>query len=150
MYGYINVNGVKQASASPTHSNNNISLSDINMLLDKEVKHIKIKWSKLLILDKIKKINSYITDLTIYNETQKLLLKKYIRLCINRKKLARDKDVKYNSETGRVECINGLLYNETSKKFTLSNNVSKTNTKTNTTIKNKSREIITKSINGKQ
>jgi len=153
MYGYINVNGVKQASASPTHGNNNsLSLTDINMLLDKEVKYKKIKWSKVLILDKIKKLNNYIACLTIYNESQKLLLKKYIRLCINRKKLSRDKDVKYNSDTGKVECINGLIYNESSKRFTLSNNISKTKTKANTktTTKKKSREITTKSINGEQ
>ena len=135
MYGYINVNGVKQASAGPQGKNNSLSLNDINTMLDNEVNYKKIKWSKLLILDKIKKINNYITCLTIYNESQKITLKNYIRLCMNRKKLSRDKDVKYNSDTGEVECINGLVYNESSKRFTMSNNISKTKTKTKTTIK---------------
>ena len=143
MYGYINVNGVKQASAGPQGKNNSLSLNDINMLLDKEVRNKKIKWSKVLILDKIKKLNNYITSITIYNESQKLLLQKYVQICINRKKLSRDKDVKYNSDTGKVECINGLIYNESSKRFTLSNNISKTKTKTKTktTIKTTTKKI---------
>ena len=143
MYGYINVNGVKQASAGPQGKNNSLSLNDINMLLDKEVRNKKIKWSKVLILDKIKKLNNYITSITIYNESQKLLLQKYVQICINRKKLSRDKDVKYNSDTGKVEYINGLIYNESSKRFTLSNNISKTKTKTKTktTIKTTTKKI---------
>jgi hypothetical protein len=149
MYGgFINIQSVKYAANNPKEKKQ-LSLTDLNIMLDNEVSNTKIKWSKLLMIEKIKKLNTYITSLTQYNDAQKKLLKQYIRLCINRKKLLKDKDVKYNPETGLVENIHGLNYNETSKKFTISNKVSKPKVKaTKTTIKNKHRELTTNSING--
>jgi hypothetical protein len=147
MYGYINVNGVKQASAIPT-GNDTTSLTNLNTLLDNETKNIKIKWCKVIIVDKIKKLNIYIDKQTNYSDTEKQLLKQYIRLCINRKKLLRDKEVKYNIETGEVEDIINIVYNEKSKKFTLT---SKHNTQgCKTTKKNKPRDLTINNINAKQ
>ena len=125
-----------------------MSLNDLNLLLDNEVKDTKIKWSKLLIVEKIKKINAYIDTINKYNDNQKKLLKQYIRLSINRKKLSKDKDIKYNPETGEVEEIYGLIYNETSKKFTISNTSQKKQKVTKTTIKNKYKNQLSNSING--
>ena len=148
MYGgFINVRGVKQAAANPEFKKD-MSLNDLNLLLDNEVKDTKIKWSKLLIIEKIKKINAYIDTVNKYNDNQKKLLKQYIRLSINRKKLSKDKDIKYNPETGEVEEIYGLIYNETSKKFTISNTSQKKQKVTKTTIKNKYKNQLTNSING--
>lgn len=121
MYGYINVNGVKQASATPPeHQTTN--LNDLNIMLDVETKNNKIKWCKLIIVDKILKLNIYIDKQSQYNDNQKLLLKQYVRLCINRKRLVRDKEVKYNIVSGEVEEIIGIAYNDSSKKFTISSN----------------------------
>lgn len=144
MYGYINVNGVKQASATPLE-NNTTTLNDLNTLLENESKNKKLKWSKIITIDKIKKLNTYIDKQTDYNDNQKQLLKQYVRLCVNRKKLVRDKEVKYNIETGEIEEIIGISYNESSKKFTLS---SKSNIKT--TKKNKPRELIINNTNAKR
>ena len=133
---YINVHSVKIAANSIKPINNDISFVDMNNILDKEIKNDNknVKWSKLLITEKIEKLNEYVNSLKKYNESQKKLLKQYIRLSINRKKLLKDKDVKYNINTGCIEEIYFLVYNENSKKFTLSNSKSK-NTKS--TIKNK-------------
>ena len=147
MYGYINVNGVKQASSIPT-GNDTTSLTNLNTLLDNETKNLKIKWCKVIIVDKIKKLNIYIDKQTKYGDTEKKLLKQYIRLCINRKKLLRDKEVKYNIETGEVEDIINVVYNEKSKKFTLTSKHNLPGSKT--TKKNKPKDLTTNIINAKQ
>ena len=149
MYGgFINIKGVKQSASNPK-LNRDLSLIDINTLLENEVKDTKIKWSKLLVIDKIKKINVYVDSIHTYNEDQKKILKQYIRLSINRKKLLKDKDINYNTETGTVEEIYGLIFNETSKKFTISNKTSnKKQRTTKTTIKNKYRDQTSNIING--
>jgi len=147
MYGYINVNGVKQASANPI-DNETTSLSCLNTLLDNETKGAKIKWCKVIIVEKIKKLNIYIDKQTKYNDIQKQLLKQYIRLCINRKKLLRDKEVKYNIETGEVEDIINIAYNEKSKKFTLTSKHNLQGCKT--TKKNKPRDLTINNTNAKQ
>ena len=69
MYGYINVNGVKQASATPLE-NNTTTLNDLNTLLENESKNKKLKWSKIITIDKIKKLNTYIDKQTDYNDNQ--------------------------------------------------------------------------------
>jgi hypothetical protein len=147
MYGYINVNGVKQASAIPKKCETT-SLSCLNTLLDNESKHNKIKWSKLIIVDKIKKLNIYIDKNAKYNDNEKQLLKQYIRLCINRKKLLRDKEVKYNIETEEVEDICNICYNDKSKKFTLTSKHNLQSSKT--TKKNKPRDLSINITNAKQ
>ena len=144
MYGYINVNGVKHASATPP-DDQTTSFNDLNTMLDEESKNKKIKWCKLIIVEKIEKLNIYIDKQSKYNDNQKQLLKQYVRLCVNRKKLVRDKEVKYNIESGEVEEIIGIAYNDSSKKFTLS---SKSNIKT--TKKNKPRDLTTNNSNAKQ
>lgn len=147
MYGYINVNGVKQASAIPKKQETT-SLSSLNTLLDNESKNNKIKWSKLIIVEKIKKLNTYIDKQSKYNDTEKQLLKQYVRLCINRKKLLRDKEIKYNIETGEVEDIYNICYNEKSKKFTLTTKNNLQSSKT--TKKNKPRDLSIHSNNAKK
>ena len=139
MYGYINVGSVKQATANKTN-NETTSLVSLNTLLYNETNNKKIKWCKVIIIDKIKKLNIYIDKQTKYNDAQKKLLKQYIRLCINRKKLLRDKEIKYNIETGEVEDIIDIAYNEKSKKFTLTSKHNSHSCKT--TKKNKPRDLI--------
>jgi hypothetical protein len=143
MYGYINAKSVNQASSNPKNKQTT-SLIELNTMLDMETNFKKIKWCKIITVDKIKKLNIFIDKQSKYNDNQKLLFKQYVRLCINRKRLIRDKEVKYNIENGEVEEIIGILYNESSKKFTIS---SKSNIKT--TKKNKPRELLINSSNAK-
>ena len=152
MYGYINVNGVKHASATPPE-HQTTSFNDLNTMLDEESKNKKLKWCKLIIVEKIKKLNIYIDKQPKYNDNQKQLLKQYVRLCVNRKKLVRDKEVKYNIESGEVEEIIGIAYNDSSKKFTLSTKsnikTTKKNNKEKTTKKNKLRDLTINTSNAK-
>lgn len=126
MYGLINIKS--------SNNSDNTSYSDINALLDKETKEKKVKWSKLLINDKSTKMNAFI-DRSDYTDAQKKLLKTYVKTCFNRKKLLKDKEVQYNTETGEIEGIINLNYNEQNKRFTL------TKKHLNSTVKNTKKRV---------
>lgn len=123
---------VKLTSAQ---NNGNKSYSDVNKLLERENKERNAKWSKLIISKKQQKLYAFIEKKGDYTDLQKKQLKIYVRNCFNRKKLLKDKDVDYNIETGEVEKIHNLNYNEQTKKFTL------TNKSLNITIKNTKKHI---------
>ena len=79
-------------------------------------------WSKLDKLTKIKKLQEYISEYAItHNLTKEMetALQKYIRQCLDRKKLQRVKDVLYDKEKCIIKSIPGLSYNNTTNKFTL-------------------------------
>ena len=80
----------------------------------------KLSWNRLEKIIKIKKINEY-ADVFCKKEkipdNMKKKLKEYLRLCLERKKLQRIKDVNYDSKEGKITKIPGLAYNN--NKFTL-------------------------------
>lgn len=79
-------------------------------------------WSKLDKLTKIQKLQEYISDYaSTHNLTKEkeITLQKYIRQCLDRKKLQRVKDVLYDKDKCIIKSIPGLSYNNTTSKFTL-------------------------------
>ena len=104
-------------------------------------KNIK-PWSKLEKSTKLKKIYSYIE---IYYEKFKMTegekkeLKKYMRTCLERKKLQRIKDVIYEITTGKIKDIPGLSFNEIKRKFVLRKIDKKGSTLRNLAPKNSTR-----------
>lgn len=82
-------------------------------------------WCKLNKTIKIKKIIEYVLD--IYKEQHELneneceLLIKFLKDCLDRKKLQRIKDVLYDKENGMIKEIPALTYVRTTKHFTLKN-----------------------------
>ena len=104
-------------------------------------KNIK-PWSKLEKSTKLKKIYSYIE---IYyekfkmTEVEKKELKKYMRTCLERKKLQRIKDVIYEIKTGQIKDIPGLSFNEIKRKFVLRKIDKKGSTLRNLAPKNSTR-----------
>ena len=100
-------------------------LRDQTDFLNKEREHNqKQPWSKLGEGSKLKKIAAYVDDYAVKNkitDPDKRQLNKYLKKCMERKKLQRVKDVQYNIELGKIISIPGLLFNEKRKKFTLKN-----------------------------
>ena len=108
MYGLVKIKS--------SNSSQNTSYSDVNALLEKETKEKHVKWSKLLMREKTEKMNAFIES-SDYNDGQKKLLKVYVKSCFNRKKLLKDKEVVYNAETGAIDNIVNLNYNEQNNYF---------------------------------
>jgi len=81
-------------------------------------------WCKLNKTTKTKKILDYIE---IYKNDKKLndeestLLTKFLKDCLDKKKLSRIKDVNYDKVNGIVKDIPALIYTKASKHFTLKN-----------------------------
>lgn len=111
---------------------NNTSSNIIDSIFEKEKKiDKKESWSRLDRIHKIQKLNDYIEN---YSETNKLSIKekielqKYIIQCLDRKRLQNSREVKYNKETGKVEQLPYLLFNTTTRKFTLKRNENRAST----------------------
>ena len=87
-----------------------------------------IGWNKLDMTVKMQKVNDFVS---VYKEEHSLdeseanELSKYVRSCLDKKKLVRVKDVEYDVTTGKLTGIPGLHYNKTSKKYTIKNADSK-------------------------
>ena len=104
-------------------------------------KNIK-PWSKLEKSTKLKKIYSYIENLYDkfkMTELEKKELKKYMRTCLERKKLQRIKDVIYEINTGEIKDIPRLTFNEKNREFILRKIDKKGSTLRNLAPKNSTR-----------
>lgn len=105
---------------------NKTNVSDttcIERLLDEEMKINKnLAWSRLDTGDKIKKLNEY-AELYCSNDknesTDVVLLKQYLMTALERNRLQKVREVKYNKETETIEHIPGIVFNTTTRRFTL-------------------------------
>ncbi len=104
-------------------------LSNMEMFLEKEKEtNINNPWSKLSKTEKLKKIESFTNDYSIkkkLSNEEKIKLNKYLKTCLERKKLQRVKDVEYDIKSGKIKNIVGLSYSKTRNKFTLKNRMTK-------------------------
>ena len=82
-------------------------------------------WAKLNKTIKTRKLIVFAND--IYKNKKKMTdeevehLIQYFKDCLNRKKLQRVKDVDYDKTTGEIKDIPALVYNKSTKHFTLKN-----------------------------
>ena len=101
-------------------------ISNLDLLLDKESRQNKKEsWNKLDKSVKMDKINGYINTLTTkhkLNVTEKKTLKEYLSSTLDKKSLHRNKDVVYVKESGTLESIPILHFNNTTRKFSLKKN----------------------------
>ena len=107
---------------NPKHNKSNSSLKISNFLEDELNANKKETWSKLDKTQKIIKLNNYATKLqTKYSLTtlEYENLKKYLIKCIDRKSLLKSKELIYDKNTGTIENIPFLIFNETSRVFIL-------------------------------
>jgi hypothetical protein len=97
---------------------------EIDQMLTNETTMNKAEpWNKLGKTTKLKIITEYIdntiSSLHNLNQTEKDDLAQYLNLCIDKKKLQHVKDVQYNKVSGKLVTIPHLLFNATTRKFTL-------------------------------
>ena len=96
---------------------------DIDKILEKEkVSNRSKAWSKLGKASKLRKLNQYVNTYAQehkLSKSDKLTLKQYLLICLDRKKLNRVKDIIYDVQTGKIKEIPGLSFNKTTSKFTL-------------------------------
>ena len=116
-YQTMLLNGNSTVVSSKKESGN------IASFLNKEKAINKDKpWSKLGKHLKIKLLYNYIDCFckeNDCNDSEKVNLKKYIMRCLERKKLARVKDVTYDSKNAVIKNIPGLSFDKTKRNFTL-------------------------------
>ena len=82
-------------------------------------------WSRLDRIEKIDKLCQYAIKYCQENQlsaAELSTMKTYLTAAINRNRLQKVRDVKYNKETGEVESIPQLQFNVTTRKFTLKRN----------------------------
>ena len=101
------------------------SLIKIDELLETEKKNMNSEpWNKLDKRLKIQKLHAYAEKYGKENNfSMKSIkdLKTFFSDCLLKDKLSKVKDVVYNKETGVIGSIPGLVFNPTSKAFTLRN-----------------------------
>ena len=105
---------------------------NLNIFLENEKNNnITEPWSKLDKTLKLRKIlifaEKYKLD-NMLNDEEKNTMIKFLRECLDKKKLCRVKDVTYNKETGEIIDIPSLSYNKNIKHFTLKNIDKRTST----------------------
>lgn len=126
------------------------NITNLEQFLENEKQaHNAEPWCKL---DKTVKFNKLMEFVDIYKETNTLdetetgLLINFLKICLDKKKLHRVKDVIYDKSTGVIKEIPALVYTKTSRHFTLKNLDKRVSTlkslapkkNLNSTIKNKS------------
>ena len=122
-----------------------IKFDQIVSMQNKNIEKNKNKtWSKLDKMSKIQKLKEYTTA---YSEQHKLSsprknqLQKYLRECLDRRKLNRVKDVIYDKETGEIKDIPGLSWNTNVLRFTFKSREKKDSTMKNLTrVKRRSKD----------
>jgi hypothetical protein len=95
-----------------------------NFLENEKTNNKNEPWSKLDKTIKIKKLASYAEAYAKekeYTEDEKTNLIKFLKDCLDRKKLQRVKDVIYDKTLGEIKEIPALSYNKSSNHFTLKN-----------------------------
>ncbi len=103
----------------------NIPSENLNLdeLLEKEkIKNKSETWNKLDKTMKIRKINNYADkygETNSFTQKQIKTLKMFLNECLDKNKLNKTKDVHYNKEDGIIEHIPALLFNQTTRNFTL-------------------------------
>ena len=112
------LNGNKKLISSVTND-----ISNLDILLDEECEQNKKEaWNRLDKSVKMNKINEYIRSLTrLYKLTASEIktLREYLSTNLDKKNLQRNKDVIYVKESGKLENIPSLHFNNSTRKFSL-------------------------------
>ena len=117
-YKTMLLNGNKKAFTTTQND-----ISNLDILLDKECNiNKKESWNKLDKSIKMEKINNYIKQLVTKHSLtteEKNSLQTYLSSNLDKKNLYRNKDVTYIKDSGKLENIPILHFNNTTRKFTL-------------------------------
>jgi hypothetical protein len=96
----------------------------VNQFLSQDMEQNKKNvWSKLSKTEKIKKIKQYIkhelTQKHNLTDAEVIHANKFFSLWLDRKKLSKNNELSYNQEDGLIESIEGLSFNDESRKFVI-------------------------------
>ena len=98
-------------------------ISNLDIILDEEANNCKHdSWNRLDKSVKMQKISNYINKIAPnYNLTSSEIktVRDYLSTNLDKKNLQRNKDAAYVKDTGTLENIPGLHFNNTTRKFTL-------------------------------
>ncbi len=104
-------------------TNGDTDTANIDRLLDEEMKQNKnLSWPRLDRSDKIDKLEAFAKK---YCESESNnckdveALKQYLFVCLDRNRLEKVREVKYNKITGEIDAIPCLIYNKSNNRFTL-------------------------------
>lgn len=96
------------------------TINKINNILEDEKKpNEKSCWGKLSKKEKYEKLLIFSEKYCAKHDCDKNILNVYLKQAIERKKLNKKTDVKYNKETQEVEEVCNLFYHKINKKFTI-------------------------------
>lgn len=108
----MNKNSNSSATELRPKSKQNISLNDVNDMLDTEQSGTSLPWSRLTKSKKITKINEYIDTLKEkcdLNMSETKEIKTYIKKCFDRKMLKRANDIVYDKHKKFITDIPSLI-----------------------------------------
>lgn len=111
--------------------NNNDTDAVDNFLEKERITNKKLAWARLERTQKLNKIYEFIDRYSEKNNIsnkEKGDLKLYLSNALDRKKLQKVSEIKYNKETSIVEDIPILVFNSISRKFTLKRNEKRSST----------------------
>ena len=116
---------LNQKSDNPI-PNSTENLTDLDAFLDKEKEANKqLPWTKLDKSLKLRKISNFVRKYTNehnLNKKESQELGYYLKDCLERRKIQRQKDIEYDKASGMIKHIPNLVFNKQSGKFTLKNN----------------------------
>jgi len=102
-------------------------------LLEEQTANKKQSWNKLSKTERLKKITIFIENNYVeqYRLQEKEIenLNMFVNKLLERKKLIKSTELFYNEETGMIEEIPALLFNNKSRRFTLNKNLPLNNKK---------------------
>lgn len=105
------------------NKSNESNIVCVERLLDEEMKTNKnVTWARLDKGEKIRKLNEYAENYCSDTSnfcTDVHLLKQYLIIALDRNRLQKVREVKYNKDTGTIENIPCLIFNTTTNRFTL-------------------------------
>ena len=93
-----------------------------NFLNEDMDKNKKGLWSKLTKTSKINKLKKYIKDISetySLNEEEVSQTTNFLIKIIERKKLSKNNELNYNQDSGNIESIPGLTFNQLTRSFSL-------------------------------
>ena len=113
-------------------------VENLDFLLDEETQQNKKEtWNKLDKSIKMTKINEYIKNLTEKHKLTDIEIKTlqdFFSVNLDKKNLYKNKDVVYKKETGTLESIPNLQFNNTTRKFSLKKTQTTTSTSTSKSL----------------
>lgn len=99
-------------SSTIKNNNANVSLVDVNKMLDQEQIHNTLPWSRLTKAVKMTKLYEYVDSIQTKHDLTKTEcdnLKAYIKTCVDRKQLQRAKQICYDKQTEMITDIPSLI-----------------------------------------